>query len=53
MGVSYVNYLDLLEKNPYTGKWIKDVIKYLKRLNKDVDEEAGKSIKETGGHHKV
>ena len=39
MELSFTEYLTMLEKNPYTGKWIKDVIKYLKRLKEDVDGE--------------
>jgi len=36
MNVSFEEYLNLLEKNPYTGKWVKEVIKYVKRLRSDV-----------------
>lgn len=39
MDASFSQYLTLLEKNPYTGKWVKDVIKYLKRLREDVDRK--------------
>ncbi len=40
MGVSFGEYLNLLEKNPYTGKWVKEVIKYVKRLSSNVDRKA-------------
>ncbi len=44
MNVSFGKYINLLEKNPYTGKWIKDVIKYIKRLRSDDSRENYKTI---------
>lgn len=35
LNISYEEYLVLIQKNPYSGKWIKEVASYLRKVGKN------------------
>ena len=42
MDVSWLEYLRMLQNNPYTGVWVKEVIQYLLSKNQTGQQESEK-----------